>query len=146
MADGRCIYWQLEVNDGPYDPLFGIAGSLIASMGSIAAGVGSVLAAPPKALYTAASKRGKATDSDTSSIFSTKSGDSARKTAFQNLSGGTEMRVTLSDPSDMTSHSHRTDSMRTSQFKEDVGSKGLGRVIKSTIDGTDFSEIGLNSC
>jgi hypothetical protein len=30
------------------------------------------------------------------------------------------------------------------QFKKDLGSKGLGRVVKATIDGTFPSVVGLN--
>jgi hypothetical protein len=184
VTDDRCSYWQLEVNDGPYEPISGVAGSLIASMGSIAVGFGTILAAPSKALFAAATQRKQATDlealslatgsylnspiaspldsplgspvasprvsrefkyidSDTVSISSDGStekphkANKLRKNVRRNIFGATEMRRTLSDQSSITSQPqpHREDSMQYKQFKKDVGSKGLGRVVRGIVDG-----------
>ena len=47
------------------------------------------------------------------------------------------MRRTRSDGSSSTiSHASRTESMEYQNFKENVGAKGLGRVLKASIEGT----------
>jgi hypothetical protein len=114
-------------------------------MGSIAAGFGTMLAAPPKALYTAAIRTHKGSDSETSSIISTETpGNSPQKSARRKFLGATEMKRSQSDQSDLSSQSRHSESMEYHQFKKDLGSKGLGRVVKATIDGTFPSVVGLN--
>jgi len=114
-----------------------VAGSLIASMGSIAAGFGTMLAAPPKALYTAALRtQKKGSDSETSSIASTEISDkSPERSPRRKFLRATEMKRSNSDQSDLSSQSRRLESMEYQQFKKDLGSKGIGRVVKATIDG-----------
>lgn len=184
-TDQRCSYWQPEVNDGPYEPISGVAGSLIASMGSVAVGFGTILAAPSKAICSYVTQRKQTTniealslatenyqtsplasplatpldspassprvsrefkyiDSETSSITSLDSPEKVhkpnklRKNVRRTIFGGTEMRRTLSDQSNMSTQStqpHREDSAQYKQFKKDVGPQGLGRVVKGIIDG-----------
>jgi len=113
-----------------------VAGSLIASMGSIAAGFGTMLAAPPKALYTAALRTHKGSDSETSSIASTEISDkSPERSPRRKFLRATEMKRSNSDQSDLSSQSRRLESTEYQQFKKDLGSKGIGRVVKATIDG-----------
>lgn len=154
------MYWELDVNDGPFEPLTGTAGSLIASMGSIAVGFGTMLAAPSKALYGIALRSHKGTESVTeteaSSIKSDKSneitpvesprsgsteGSKVRKTFLRGIYGGTSMKRTRSDGSSSIPPVHRAESVEYQTFKEDVGSKGLGRVLKASIEGTLALEI-----
>jgi hypothetical protein len=85
-------------------------------------------------------------DSDTASISSDGSpekphkANKLRKNVRRNIFGATEMRRTLSDQSSITSQpqTHREDSMQYKQFKKDVGSKGLGRVVRGIVDGRSF--------
>lgn len=155
------MYWELNVNDGPFEPLTGTAGSLIASMGSIAVGFGTMLAAPSKALYGIALRSHKGTESvtetETSSIGSDKSneitpvespysgssteGSKVRKTFLRGVYGSTSMKRTRSDGSSSIPPVHRAESVEYQTFKEDVGSKGLGRVLKASIEGTLALEI-----
>jgi len=139
------------VNDGPYEPFSGASGSLIASMGSIAVGFGTMLAAPSKALYAAAMKKAKTFDSETSSIRSVGSFDSARdfkrskKSILRSFasadSGSVPMQKTLSDQSVPSRTSSRTPprsitpSIDQENERKDYGQKGLGKVIKSTLEG-----------
>ena len=138
------------MNDGPYEPFSGASGSLIASMGSIAVGFGTMLTAPSKALYTAAMKKAKTFDSETSSIRSVGSFDSERdstKTTKRSIlrpfvSGGVPMQKTLSDqslPSRTSSRTppprSRTPTMDPESDTKDYGQKGLGKIIKSTLEG-----------
>ena len=128
------------MNDGPPDPLSGTAGSLIASMGSIAVGFGTMLAAPSKALYAVAVKNRRIPDGETSSINSDKSLDfdpqPIRKTVLGNISGGTAMEKTQSDQggSTITPHVDRSETIH-HRLKKDLGSKGLGRILKATVEG-----------
>jgi len=163
-SDDRCIYWELDVNDGPFEPLTGTAGSLIASMGSIAVGFGTMLAAPSKALYGIAVRGYKATDGETMKVTETEtsslkseksseivpvaspessiSGGSKAKRSFLRGIGGSSMKRTRSDGSS-ASIPHRAESMEYQTFKEDVGSKGLGRVLKASIEGPFTLEVLL---
>jgi|SRR5579859_1871740 len=134
-VDGRCKYWELEVNDGPYEPLSGTAGSLIASMGSVAVGFGTMIAAPPKALYSFAKTRRKACDSDTWSLDSEKSSGSFDNSRPSRLRpGGVEMKKSHSD-SGVQTHIHREESTAYKTLKKELGQQGLGRVLKATVDG-----------
>jgi len=131
---------------------------LIASMGSIAVGFGTMLAAPSKALYGIAVRGYKATDGDTtkgtetetSSIRSDKSNEiipvesphsgstersKTRKTFLRDIYGSTSMKRTRSDGSSSVPPVRRAESMEYQTFKEDVGSKGLGRVLKASVEG-----------
>jgi hypothetical protein len=137
QTNERCSYWSLEVNDGPYDPISGTAGSLLASMGSIAVGFGTMLAAPSKALYAVAVKGIKGCDADTSSIRSDGSGRSSIKSAKQSLAqGGTSMEKTHSDQSSGSRpHATHVDSMEYKQLKRGFGAKGLGRVLRTVGEG-----------
>jgi hypothetical protein len=125
-------------------------------MGSIAVGFGTMLAAPSKALYGIAVRGYKATDGDTtkgtetetSSIVSDKSGEivpvespssttTGGSKARKSFLRGIGMKRTQSDQSSSTiSQANRAESMEYHDFKENVGAKGLGRVLKASIEGT----------
>jgi len=134
-------------------------------MGSIAVGFGTMLAAPTKVLYGVAVRGYKGTDGDittkgteaeTSSIVSDKSneitpiespksgstdGSQIKKKFLRGIYGSTSMKRTQSDQSSGTiSHVHRAESMEYQTFKEDVGSKGLGRILKASVEGAPFFE------
>ena len=113
-------------------------------MGSIAVGFGTMLAAPSKALYSVAVKHRKAMDVETMSIQSSKSAeflpDSVKKSALRNISGGVTMQKSRSDQSSPVAPSfvappfERANTIDT-RLKRDLGSKGLGRVLKATVEG-----------
>ena len=172
----RCVYWELDVNDGPFEPLTGTAGSLIASMGSIAVGFGTMIAAPSKALYGLAVRNYKVTDTEStnpnetelSSLKSDKfserasidspasrstEGSKVRKSFLRSMYGSTSMNRTQSDQSLSTNAQvRRAESIEYQTFKKDVGAKGLGRVVKASVEGflafscTDVSSCGFCSC
>ena len=150
LSDLRCSYWELDVNDGPPEPLSGTAGALIASMGSIAVGFGTMLAAPSKALYSIAVKHHKTMDAETMSIQSDKSAkfprDSVKKSVLYNISGGVSMRKSQSDQSSIAAPSfvvppfERADTIDR-QLKRDLGPNGIGRVLKATVEGIWLNEL-----
>jgi hypothetical protein len=117
-------------------------------MGSIAAGFGTMLAAPPRALYTVALRNRKGSDSETSSIHSTETPErSPKRLIRRKFLGASEMRRSNSDQSDLSSRYRRSESIEYQHFKEEVGSKGLGRVVKATIDGLfhGFFKVNISS-
>jgi hypothetical protein len=87
------------------------------------------------------SREFKYIDSETSSTASQDSPEKVhkrnklRKNVRRNIFGATEMRRTLSDQSNMSTESHREDSIQYKQFKKDVGPRGLGRVVRGIVDG-----------
>src|SRR5436190_16335415 len=109
LPDDRCSFWELDVNDGPPDPLSGTARSPIASMGSIAVGFGSMLAAPSKALYAVAVQKRKGADGETSSINSEKSAEFDPQPIRKGfLRKATSMQRSLSDQSSGSSINPRS--------------------------------------
>jgi hypothetical protein len=124
-----CKYWRLEVNDGPWDPLAGAAGSLISSMGSIAAGVGTAFAAPPRALYAIAAKKcKKGSDSETSSLRL--SMDSVRN-APQSEGSSTIVSSPLNKPlSDYSGGSDTSDTLKKAQSDQSRTTQSRPRKLK----------------
>jgi len=113
-------------------------------MGSIAVGFGTMLAAPSKALYSIAVKHRKTMDADTMSIQSNKSAefprDPVRKSVLRNVSGGVSMQKSQSDQSSFAAPSFVAPPFEhagtiDTRLKRDLGSKGIGRVLKATVEG-----------
>jgi hypothetical protein len=107
-------------------------------MGSIAVGFGTMLAAPSKALYAVAVQKRKGADGETSSIASGKSAEFDSQPIRKGfLRKATSMQRSLSDQSSGSSIdplSKRSETIQR-QFNKDVGSKGIGRILKATVEG-----------
>jgi hypothetical protein len=118
------------------DPLSGAAGSLIASMGNFAVGFGTMLVAPTKALYSIALKRKSTPEEDSVSNSSKKPvemkriSDLNRKSILRILITGGPLEKSKSEPP-----SPRSVQPSKSVEYEDVGQKGLGKMVKATAEG-----------
>lgn len=106
-------------------------------------GFGTVIAAPPKALYSAAVKKIGTINVEAESsrpkasidLPHVSQGKLVKKSILRNMSGGTRMQRARSDPSLAGSRSDNTNSMELKQLKQDLGKKGIGRVLKASIEG-----------
>ena len=97
-----------------------------------------MLAAPSKALYSVAMQGIKTLDSETSSIRSEdrsihSSSNSIIKKSIS--TGGFAMEKTQSDGSSASRNMTHENSEQYKQLKQGLGAKGLGRVIRTTIEG-----------
>lgn len=117
-------------------------------MGSIAVGFGTMLAAPSKALYSVAVKHRKTTHVETMSIQSKKLDefplDPVKRPVLHNISG-VSMRRSQSDHSSFVAPPFEHANTIDARLKRDLGSKGLGRVLKSTVEGNIAKNYNDNS-
>lgn len=136
LSKVRCKYWQLAVNDGPFEPIIGPAGSVLSSFGSVAMGFGTALAAPPRALYAVATKKAdRAFEAEASSISSTKSEDEDKHSMYFTDSHSNWIPRSASD-SDLAGQRYHAETVaRREKFKRDLGVNGLGRVLRATLEG-----------
>jgi hypothetical protein len=103
-----------------------------------------MLAAPPKAIYAAAVKTIKSADPETSSVRSNAGSThgpirsvhtSVKKLMFS--AGGSAMEKSRSEQSSLSQHSHfqREDSGEYESLKQELGQKGLGRILRTIGEG-----------
>jgi hypothetical protein len=113
-------------------------------MGSIAVGFGTMLTAPSKALYSVAVKHRKTTDVETMSVQSKKLDefplDPVKRPVLHNILGGVSMQRSQSDHSSFVAPPFEHANTIDARLKRDLGSKGLGRVLKSTVEGNIAKE------
>ena len=114
-------------------------------MGSIAVGFGTMLAAPSKALYSVAVKHHKTMDVETMSIQSNTSyefrPDAVKKSVLGSISGGVSMQKSQSDQSSFVAPPFEHANTIDTRLKRDLGSKGIGRVLKATVEGNIPKEL-----
>jgi hypothetical protein len=110
-------------------------------MSAFAVGFGQMLAAPSVALYNVAVKSIKSHDLETSSVRSSGSLDLPRAQTMMTTGSPAPSRAPTSVPMEKTQSDHSSRSSGSSKgLKKTVGAKGLGRIVRTTLEGISLHE------